>query len=389
VNARRRTIDLVDLGALHASIDHDLTAAYRRVLQTSEFVGGAPSREFEVAFSHAHGAPAAAGCGSGTDALTLALRAAGVGRGDEVIVPALTFVATAEAVVHAGAIPVLADVDGETLLLSESAVDGVRTRATRAVLAVHLYGHPVDFDVVRRWRRSGLVVIEDAAQAHLATWNGEYVGSAGDAACFSFYPGKNLGALGDGGLVLSHDLGFVEHVRRLRDHGSIVRYRHDEIGWCSRLDGLQAAFLSAKLPHLHGWTAARRRLAERYRARLGDRLVPWTEGAVHHLLVARVPAASRKRIRAELAAHGVATGLHYPLALSDQPALHRWMRPCPEAERAAAEVLSLPMHPFLRDRDVDAVCDTLLAAESVVTGKPLVTDLVGDSANVGVDVAAP
>ena len=160
---------------------------------------------------------------------------------------------------HAGAVPVFADVDPETLLLTETTVADVRTRYHAAVLPVHLYGHPVPFDLIRAWRRSGLVVIEDAAQAHLGAWRGDPVASASDAACFSFYPGKNLGALGDGGMVVSDNEVLLRQVRRMRDHGQDVRYHHCEPGWNSRLDGLQAAFLSAKLRHLPGWTAARRR----------------------------------------------------------------------------------------------------------------------------------
>jgi dTDP-4-amino-4,6-dideoxygalactose transaminase len=356
-------IRFADLGALHESMRAELDEAFGRVLASSEFNGGSEVERFEAAFAAFHGVPHAAACGSGTDALALALRASGVSRGDEVIVPAMTFVATAEAVLHAGAVPVLADVDPETLLLTEASVSEVRTRYTRAVLPVHLYGHTVGFDAVRAWQRSGLVVIEDAAQAHLASWRGEPVASASDAACFSFYPGKNLGALGDGGIVVSRDEGLLERVRRLRDHGQDARYHHAEVGWNSRLDGLQAAFLSAKLEHLPAWTATRAGLADRYWERLGERLVPWEVGAAHHLLVMRTSADARDELRARLAAAGVETGLHYPFALSEQPALARWSRACPNAEHAAREVLSLPMHPLLDPADVDAVCDVVLEAE--------------------------
>ncbi len=356
-------IPLADVTHLHASIEEELYAAYQQVVGTSAFVGPATSAEFEHDFASAHGAVEAAGCGSGTDALTLALRATGVRPGDEVIAPAMTFVATAEAIVHAGATPVLADVDPVTLLLTSESVDAVRTHATRAVVPVHLYGHTVDFDLLRRWRAEGLVVIEDAAQAHLASWRGEPVGAVGHAACFSFYPGKNLGALGDGGLVLSRDPDVVERVRQLRDHGRQTGYRHAEIGWCSRLDGLQAAFLRVKLRHLARWTEVRRQRAARYSANVpGNLLVPWEEGAVHHLMVARIGGGLRDEVRASLDRAGIETGMHYPVALSDQPALARWARPCPNAERAASEVLSLPMHPLLTERAVDTVCGALVSA---------------------------
>jgi dTDP-4-amino-4,6-dideoxygalactose transaminase len=281
----------------------------------------------------------------------------------------MTFVATAEAVVHVGAQPVVADVDPVTLLLDGPSVEAVRTERTRAVVPVHLYGHVVPFDLIGAWRESGLLVVEDAAQAHLAEWRGRPVGSVGNAACFSFFPGKNLGALGDGGMVLSTDPGLIERVRRLRDHGRASKYLHDEVGWCSRLDGLQAAALAVKLRHLPAWTAARRAVARIYRDRLpGGLLVPWEEGAVHHLVVIRVP--DRESVQRRLAEAGITTGIHYPVALSRQPWLERFTPSgsCPSAEAAADEVLSLPMDPLMPAEDVDAVCAALAAAMQPVSG---------------------
>jgi dTDP-4-amino-4,6-dideoxygalactose transaminase len=354
-------VPFLDLGRLHRSIAEELQAAYEEVLRSSRFVGDEASRRFEEAFAAMHGLARAAGCGSGTDALTLALVALGVGSGDDVIVPGMTFVATAEAVLHAGATPVLADVDPRTLLLGAEQVDAVRTPRTRAVIPVHLYGHVVGFDLLEAWRADGLLVVEDAAQAHLARWNGESVGTAGDAGCFSFYPGKNLGALGDGGAVGSSDSSLVARVASLRDHGRSEHFRHGHVGWCSRLDGVQAAWLEVKLRHLPGWTARRRQLATRYRHRLPQGLlVDWEDGAVHHLVVVRVPSHRRSAIVSGLAARGIETGLHYPFALSQQPSLAPWARSCPEAERAASEVLSLPIDPLMTDEEVDAVTDALL-----------------------------
>jgi len=356
-------IPFLDLARLHARIGDELRAALDEVLDSSAFVGATASRAFEEDFAAACGAPHAAGCGSGTDALTLALVAAGIGPGDEVAVPAFTFVATAEAVVHAGATPVLADVDPHTLLLTPSSVDDDRTDRLRAVIPVHLYGHVVPLEAVDGWRREGLVVIEDAAQAHLATWKGRPVGTAGTAAAFSFYPGKNLGALGDGGAVTTADEGLYRAVVQRRDHGAVDKYHHDHVGWCSRLDGVQAAWLRVKLRHLREWTDARRRLAEAYRRRLPEGLlVPWEDGAVHHLLVARVPGDRRSEIAEALAGAGIGTGIHYPVALSRQPALAPWARPCPAAEQAAAEVLSLPMDPLMTVDEVERVCETLTGA---------------------------
>lgn len=352
-------VPFLDLGRLHESIRLELDAAFERVISNSAFVGGNEVVQFEEAFASAHGAAGAVGCGSGTDALALALRALGIEPGDEVIVPSMTFVATAEAVVHAGGTPVLADVDPITLLLTEECVDAVRTPRTRAVIPVHLFGHCVPFEALRAWRDSGLLVLEDAAQAHLASWRGETVGTVGHAACFSFYPGKNLGALGDGGAVISNDLEFLDRVRRSRDHGRATKYGHDTVGWCSRLDGLQAAFLSAKLPHLAAWTAGRRAAAEDYAQQLpAGLLVPWEVGAVHHLLVVQVD--NRERVQTQLKGLGIPTGVHYPVSVSQQPAFAAWTSSTPHAERAASRVLSLPMDPLMVSEDVRAVEQALV-----------------------------
>lgn len=354
-------IPFLDVGRLHASIRDELDQAYDEVVATSGFVLGPATASFEAAFAAAHGVGHAVGCGSGTDALVLALVALGVRPGDEVIVPAATFVATAEAVVLAGATPVVADVDPTTLLLTAAGVTAVRTPRTKAVVPVHLYGHVVPLVLIDEWRASGLLVVEDAAQAHLATWRDRGVATAGHAAAFSFYPGKNLGALGDGGAVTTSDPEVAARVRAYRDHGSREKYVHESVGWCSRLDGLQAAFLEVKLRHLPAWTEARRRIADRYRAQLPPGvLVPWDEGAVHHLVVARVPAGRRFDIMAGLAAAGIGTAIHYPRALTQQPALAPWVSgPCPAAETAAAEVLSLPVDPLMSAAEVDEVCAAL------------------------------
>lgn len=339
-------VPFLDLGRMHASIRADLDTAIDRVITASSLVGGKEVEAFEHEFGAAHDLPRGAGCGSGTDALALALRALGVGPGDEVVVPAMTFVATAEAAVHVGATPVVADVDPVTLLLTPETVGAVTTERTRAVITVHLYGHMVDPAALQQWRDQGLVVVEDAAQAHLAHHRGTGVGQVGHAACFSFYPGKNLGALGDGGMVLSADEEVTAEVRRLRNHGRTGKYVHDDVGWCSRLDGIQAAVLGAKLPHLARWTEARRALAAVFRGELGAHLVPWDDGAVHHLLVSRV--GDREKVATALAERGIGTGIHYPVALSQQP----WLVDggavrAPAAERAADEVLSLPMDPLM------------------------------------------
>ena len=346
-----------DLSRLHDSIAEEIRDAIDQVVASSRFVGAATCVRFEENLAAAHKVDHALGVGSGTDALTLALRALGVGPGDEVIVPAMTFVATAEAVVHVGADSVIVDVDPVTLLIEPSEVASARTDRTAAVIPVHLFGSVVPFDQIETWQKWGLAVIEDAAQAHLATWKGRSVGTAGDLACFSFYPGKNLGAFGDGGAILTNRADLAARVAKLRDHGRESKYLHDEIGWCSRLDGIQAAVLDVKLRHLPDWTARRRARAERYRERMGHRLVPWNEGAVHHLMVMRTAAENREDWRQELTARGIGVGVHYPVTLTGQPSLARWATPVPHAEAAAEEVLSLPMDPLMRLTEVELVCD--------------------------------
>ena len=353
----KENLPFLDLGRLHESIRPEIDEAIDRVINGSAFIGGAEVEAFEKSFAMAHASPAAVGCGSGSDALTLSLRALGVGPGHEVVVPSMTFVATAEAVFHVGATPILADVDPHTLLLTPDEVEKVRTSRTVAVVPVHLYGHIVPFDAIDVWKSTGLLVVEDAAQAHLGESKGQYVGTRSDAACFSFYPGKNLGAIGDAGMVISQHDSVVHQVRRLRDHGRITKYTHDIPGWSSRLDGLQAAVLRAKLSHLPTWTDARRSLASRYQERLGGLVVPWDEGAVHHLLV--IQTREPDQVADMLRSRAIATGRHYPVSLSQQP----WLASeasTPHAEVAAASVLSLPMDPLMTSDQVDLVCDALL-----------------------------
>ena len=351
-------IPFQDLSRLHASIAPELEDAIRSTIEASSFIGGDRVADFEAQFSRASGIEHTAGCSSGTDALSLALRALGVGPGDEIIVPSMTYIATAESVLHVGATPVLADVDPETILVTAATVAAVQTARTRGVIPVHLFGHTVDFEAMQRWRDQGLLVIEDCAQAHLATSRNRPVGSVGHAAAFSFFPGKNLGAMGDAGAVCSNDADLVTSVRRLRDHGRSSKYRHEVLGYAARLDALQAAILSAKLRHLPAWTDRRRALARRYREQLMDikhvTMVPFGSGAVHHLLVIRSD--RRAELQHHLEKGGIATGIHYPLALSEQPALAEFSRRTPSAERAAAEVLSLPLDPLMSDREVDEVC---------------------------------
>lgn len=364
------TIPFQDLTRLHESVGDELRAAIDATLTRSSFIGGPDLAAFEDEYAAAVGASHAIGCNSGTDALSLAMRALGIGPGDEVIVPSMTYVASAETVLHVGATPVLADVDPSTLLLRPEEVDRVRTPRTRAVIPVHLYGNMVDPAALRGWRDEGLIVLEDCAQSHLAHRDGVRVGEIGHAAAYSFFPGKNLGAMGDAGAVTTDDEAVAAEVRRLRDHGRSSKYRHEVLGYSSRLDGIQAAVLRVKLRHLPAWTDARRALARRYRElldtpALADRIgfVPFGDGSVHHLLVVRVD--ERETVQERLAAEGIATGVHYPIALSRQPVFAELDASTPNSEAAAETVLSLPMDPLMTETEVDRVCAALIDAVAV------------------------
>src|ERR1700716_2789492 len=321
----RMNVPLVDLGAQYATIEHEVDAAMRRVMDKGDFVLGAAVREFEAAFAGYCSVPHAIGVGSGTDALFLAMRALNLGPGDEVIVPAMTFVATAEPVMYCGARPVFVDVRPDDLLIDAAAVEAAITPRTRGILPVHLYGMPADMDTLCAIaRQHGLWLIEDAAQAHGATLHGRRVGAFGTMSCFSFYPGKNLGADGGGGLVATTDAEMARRLRLLRDHGSRAKYDHALVGYCSRLDTLQAAVLNVKLAHLDDWNAARAVAAARYDSMIGDRLervgMAHRHNSVHHIYAVRVPGGRRDRVRDQLAAAGIGVGVHYPTPVHQQEA---------------------------------------------------------------------
>ncbi len=334
---------------------HDDEAAVReavaRVIACGWFVLGPEVEAFEREFAAASGARHAVGVGSGTDAITLALRALGIGRGDEVIVPAMTAAYTALAVVMAGATPVFCDIDPERLTMNPSAAAAAITPRTAALLPVHLYGQAADIPALHSIAaRHGLAIVEDCAQAHLATCNGVPVGTTTAAGAFSFYPTKNLGALGDAGAVITGDAALAARVARLRNGGQQARYHHVEPGVNSRLDDLQAAVLRVRLPRLAGWTRRRRELAAVYRASLrGAPLACPREvdpGHVYHLFVVRSPA--RDELRAYLAQNGIETLVHYPVPLHRQPAFETAPAgACPTAEQVAAEALSLPLYPAI------------------------------------------
>jgi dTDP-4-amino-4,6-dideoxygalactose transaminase len=366
-----REVPFIDLGAMTRDVRDAVDRGWARLVETSAFIGGPAVEEFEAAWAEYCGVDHAVGVANGTDALQLTLTALGIGPGDEVIVPANTFVATAEAVVLAGATPRFVDVSDATLLLTAGAVEAAVTSRTRAVVAVHLYGQMPDMDALQRTAaRAGIAIIEDAAQAQGATWNGRRAGSVGTAGCFSFYPSKNLGAFGDAGAVVTRDTMLAERIRRLRDHGRVrgSHHRHNVIGTNSRLDALQAVVLTAKLSQLDRWNDARRTVAARYRRALetsAARMVQEANGAraVHHVAVIRVQ--ERDRVQRELTALGVQTGIHYPVPCHLQDPYRRFAAgPLPVSEAAADEVLSLPMFPHMTDEQVDAVCNAVQEALS-------------------------
>jgi dTDP-4-amino-4,6-dideoxygalactose transaminase len=340
-----------DLNPLHARIHDDLTAAASRVIGSGWYVLGREVEAFERAFAGYQGGGEAVGVANGTDAIELALRAAGVGPGDEVITVSHTAVPTVCAIERAGATPVLVDIDPHTYTIGPAAASAAITPRTTAIVAVHLYGHPADLGaIVPLCKRHGLLLIEDCAQAHGALYQGRKVGTFGQAAAFSFYPTKNLGAFGDGGAVYTADPALAARLRRLRNYGQEVRYHHVERGVNSRLDEIQAAFLAAKLPHLDWSNAERRRMAGHYRehlARLSLGLPVARPEAEHvyHLYVVR--STSRDAVRAALKQDGIETAIHYPTPIHLQPAYaDLGYRPgsLPITEHVAGEILSLPMY---------------------------------------------
>jgi dTDP-4-amino-4,6-dideoxygalactose transaminase len=340
----------------------------RRVLESGHYVLGPEVEAFEAELAAWAGAAHAVGVASGTDALTIALRALGVGPGDEVVVPALTFYATAEAVVHAGAVPVFCDVDPETYVMTAATAEPAIGPRTKALLPVHLYGNPAPMGELRELASAnGLRLLEDAAQAAGARLEGKSAGSLGDAAAFSFFPSKNLGGFGDGGAILTGDEEVAAIVRRLRTHGSEDRRIHTEVGYNSRLDELQAAGLRVLLPRLDEWTAARRQVASLYaESGLGEavRLPQETPGSssCFHLYV--VCSERRDELAAGLAERGIGARAYYTVPLHRQPAMSAYADgvELPVTERLAAESLALPMGPALSEEHVAAVTLAMAAA---------------------------
>lgn len=356
-------IPLVDLKAQYGTIRADIDAAISRVIDNTSFILGPEAKAFEENFAAFCGAKHCVGCANGTDAIALALKGLGVGSGDEVITVSLTFFATSEAVTMVGATPVFIDVCADTLLMNPRQIEAAITSRTKAILPVHLYGQAADMNAILSVaKKHGLSVVEDAAQAHGAKYKGRCVGGIGDAATFSFYPGKNLGAYGDAGAVVTQSDDLASWLRMARDHGRTSKYAHDFEAQSSRLDGLQAAILQAKLPHLDRWNARRREIAGRYDAAFSElsgvqltRTDPDCE-PVRHLYVLR--SARRDEIVSRLKEMGIGAGIHYPIPLHQQKAFARLAAQTPSlpvTEEAGRTVFSLPIYPEIAEDQIDMV----------------------------------
>lgn len=355
-------IRYLDLKAQYLSIQSEIDEAIRAVLADSSFVRGPHVQTFETNFATYCGAAHAIAVANGTDALEIALKSLNLTRGAEVIVPAYTFIACAEAVIANGLVPVFCDVDPQTFCMTSESVKAVLSNKTAALMPVHLYGQPCDMDdLLTLARQHQLKVIEDCSQAHGARYKGQRVGVFGDVATFSFYPGKNLGAYGDAGMILTASQEVADYCRRHADHGRQSKYTHEFVGRNSRMDGLQGAILNVKLKHLDAWTARRQQVAALYDAGLchvKQVEIPWIGKeceSVYHLYVIR--ARERDRLQEHLKSRGIETGVHYPLSLNQQPALTAWRQSVslPVSDSSGTSVLSLPMGEHLTEADVECV----------------------------------
>jgi dTDP-4-amino-4,6-dideoxygalactose transaminase len=366
VSAPRIRVPFSDMRTQLAQIRCEVVDALVEVVESGGYILGPKVTAFESAFATAHQVKHCIGVNTGTSALHLALIASGVGAGDEVITVPMTFIATSWAISYCGATPVFVDVDPTTYTMDTEQVAGKITRRTKAIMPVHLYGQPADLEPLRAIAAArGIALVEDAAQAHLATDRGRPVGGFGRAAGFSFYPGKNLGACGEGGAVVTNDDAMAARMRALRDHAQTKRYHHAEIGFNYRMDAMQGAVLGVKMRHIARWTLRRRELAKRYLTLLCDSPLDLPRvrnncEPVWHLFVVRHP--ERDRIRAELEDRGIQTGLHYPIPVHLQPAYQGLgYRPgdFPVSERVARECLTLPLYPEMTQEQQDAVVEEL------------------------------
>jgi len=360
-------VPFLDLKAQYKTIKAEIDSAMQSVVDQTAFAGGSFVARFEEAFAAFCGCKYAVGAGSGTDALWMALIAAGVGQGDEVITVPDTFMATAEAISFCGARPVFVDVEESTCNMDPAQLEGAITERTKAIIPVHLFGQPADMDpILEIARRHGLLVIEDACQAHGARYKDRMAGSIGDAGCFSFYPGKNLGAYGEAGAVVTNSETLAEKMRMFRDHGQARKYEHDMVGWNARMDGLQGAVLAVKLNHLDAWNDARRRNASLYGELLQgvkDIVLPTEADYARHVYhIYAIRTGRRDDLMAYLTEKGVACGIHYPVPVHLQKAyegLGHAQGSFPVVEKCAAEFLSLPMFAELTPEQISHVADEI------------------------------
>ena len=361
-------IPFVDLNAQYSSIKEEIDAAIADVISKTAFIGGPFVKSFESAFAEFCMVKHCIGVGNGTDALFIALKALNIGEGDEVITVANSFIATSEAITMTGAKVVFVDIKPETYNIDVGKIEEKITRNTKAIIPVHLYGQPADMDpILDIAKKYHLYVVEDAAQAHGAVYKGQRIGSIGDMACFSFYPGKNLGAYGDGGAVVTNDENLAIKARMIANHGRIDKYNHEIEGINSRIDGLQAAILEVKLRHLSEWTERRRKNAYLYNDYLkGTKLVTPIEipdvNAVYHLYVIRIQADIRLKFQDYLKTKGISSGIHYPIALPNLIAyeyLNHSENDFPEATKASLEIVSLPMFPELSKNQIQYISNVI------------------------------
>jgi dTDP-4-amino-4,6-dideoxygalactose transaminase len=361
-------IQLVDLKAQYETIKQEIDQVLQTVISETAFIGGQHLKSFEEAFARFCGVKHCIGVGNGTDALFIALKTLGVGTGDEVITVANSFIATSEAITQTGARVVFVDSDPKTYNIDIAGIEEKITPRTKAIIPVHLYGQPVDMDpILALAKKYNVKIVEDCAQAHGAVYKGRTIGSLGDMACFSFYPGKNLGAYGDAGAIVTSDDSLAKKARMFANHGRIGKYDHEMEGINSRLDGLQAAVLTVKLRHLEAWSEARRKNAYLYNEHLkGSDLVTPVEipevKAVYHLYIVRTKKELRSGLQDHLKSKGISTGIHYPIALPNLKAyayLNHSKNDFPEATRASEEILSLPLYPELTESQIRFISEAI------------------------------
>lgn len=368
-------IPFVDLYAQYTGIREEIDGAITRVIQNTSFIGGNEVKSFEHAFSDYLQVKHCISCANGTDSLEILLKAYGIGAGDEVIVPAISWISTSEAVSSVGARPVFVDIHPQHYTMDESKIEAVVSPKSKAIIPVHLYGHPCNMDVIMAIAaKYGLTVIEDCAQSHGSRWNGQITGSIGHAASFSFYPGKNLGAYGDAGAMATNDDTIAAICRRIANHGQEGKHNHVSEGRNSRLDGMQAAILSAKLPHLSRWTGQRQAAANAYRSKLSGSHLQLPQTApqaehVFHLFVVR--SSKRDALMQALSAAGIETAIHYPSALPFLVCYQSYRHKAedfPVAFQYQKEILSLPMYPELEENQMEYIASVIRKFESEHAG---------------------